>query len=186
MSTGTDKHWRIMPTVETPEEGPGMRFHFTEGSYPPTQGLGPLALFENGGVRAGSSLRVLTNGKVSIGDVNTNTPDHGYMLYVEGGLLTEKVKVALKTSNEWSDHVFEPGYELMPLPEVKTFIEEHGHLPGVPSAEQMVEHGLDVVKTDALLLEKIEEITLHLIRMEERVEVLEKENSQLRLLVGKH
>lgn len=186
MSTGTNKHWRIMPTVGTPEEGPGLRFHFTEGNYPPTQGLGPLALFEDGGLRAGSSLRVQPNGKVSIGEVNTITPDWGYMLYVEGGVLTERVKVALKTSSEWSDHVFEPGYRLMPLTEVECFIQEHGHLPGVPSADQMVEQGLDVVKTDAMLLEKIEEITLHLIGMERRVAELEKENGELRQLVGKH
>lgn len=174
MSTGTNKHWRIMPTLGTSEEGPGLRFHFTEGNFPPTNGLGPLALFEDGGLRAGSSLRVLPNGKVSIGEVNTNTPDWDYMLYVEGGLLTERVKVALKTSTEWSDHVFLPGYRLMPLADVECFIQENGHLPGVPTADQMVEQGLDVVKTDAMLMEKIEELTLHTIDLNTRLEHAER------------
>jgi len=117
--------------------------------------------------------------RLVVGDAN------GYRLFVQEGILTEKVKVAVRTSDEWSDHVFQPGYRLLPLKDVATFIKEHGHLPGVPSADQMVESGLDVVKTDAMLLEKIEEIALHLIAMEKRMAELEKENGKLRRLVGK-
>jgi hypothetical protein len=84
------------------------------------------------------------------------------------------VKVALKTSSEWSDHVFAPNYRLMPLPEVKAFIAEHGHLPNIPSADCMVEEGLDVAKTNALLLEKIEELTLHSIDLNSRLEHAER------------
>lgn len=107
----------------------------------------------------------------------------GYRLLVQEGIMTERVKVALRTSTEWSDHVFLPGYRLMPLAEVECFIQENGHLPGVPSADQMVEQGLDVVKTDAVLLEKIEEITLHLIAMEKRMVGLEEENARLRSML---
>jgi hypothetical protein len=92
---------------------------------------------------------------------------------VQEGILAERVKVALKTSSEWSDHVFAPNYRLMPLPEVKAFIAEHGHLPGVPSAKQMVEHGLDVVRTHAMLLEKVEELMLYIFELEGRVYDLE-------------
>jgi hypothetical protein len=180
LSTGTNKHWRLLPTIETAEESAGLRFHFTNGNYPPTNGLGPLALYEDGGLRAGPSLRVLANGKVSIGNVSTSTPNYEYKLYVEGGILTERVKVALKTTSEWSDHVFAPSYRLMPLTEVADFIAANGHLPGVPSAACMVEEGLDVVKTNAMLLEKIEELTLHLISLEKRMGDLETENRGLR------
>ena len=121
--------------------------------------------------------------RLVIGDVET---PNGYRLFVQEGILAERVKVAVRTSDDWSDHVFQPGYRLLPLKDVAAFIEEHGHLPGVPSADQMVEGGLDVMKTDAMLMEKIEEITLHLIGMEKRMEELEKENGELRQLVGKH
>ncbi len=87
--------------------------------------------------------------------------------------------MALRNTSEWSDHVFLPNYRLMPLKEVDTFIKEHGHLPGVPSAAQMVESGLDVVKTDAMLMEKIEVITLHLIAMEKQIQGLQQENLDL-------
>lgn len=109
--------------------------------------------------------------RLVIGDVE---PRDGYRLMVQEGILTERVKVALKTSTEWSDHVFLPGYRLMPLAEVECFIQENGHLPGVPSAAQMVEQGLDVVKTDAMLMEKIEELTLHSIDLNTRLEHAER------------
>lgn len=116
--------------------------------------------------------------KVGIG--TEDMPNDDYSLFVGKGILTEKVKVALQNTSEWSDHVFQPYYNLMPLGEVSDFITKHGHLPGVPSAKQIVESGLDVAKTDAMLMEKIEEITLHLIAMEKRVAEVEKENNALK------
>jgi hypothetical protein len=77
--------------------------------------------------------------KVGIG--TEDMPNDDYSLFVGKGILTEKVKVALQSTAEWSDHVFQPNYRLMPLEEVSAYISEHGHLPGVPSAEDMVEQG---------------------------------------------
>ncbi|HRN37439.1 MAG TPA: hypothetical protein PLL18_11065 [Flavobacteriales bacterium] len=122
--------------------------------------------------------------KVGIG--TEDMPNDEYSLFVGKGILTEKVKVALRNTSEWSDHVFLPNYRLMPLKEVDTFIKEHGHLPGVPSAAQMVESGLDVVKTDAMLMEKIEVITLHLIAMEKQIQGLQQENLDLQRRLLKH
>lgn len=120
-------------------------------------------------------MRIDEDGKVLIGPsgyLNQNTT-YPYGLYVANGILTEKVKVAVATSADWSDHVFQPGYRLMPLTEVDRYITAHGHLPNVPSAECMVEEGLDVVSTNAMLLAKIEELTLHAIQLEERLRRLE-------------
>ncbi|MBS1581732.1 MAG: SprB repeat-containing protein [Bacteroidetes bacterium] len=119
------------------------------------------------------------DGKVSIGDVSTATPG-AYLLYVEKGILTERVKTAVKSSAEWSDHVFQPNYRLMPLDEVAAFIQEHGHLPSVPSADRMVEEGDDMLRTDALLLAKIEELTLYMLQLKDRVAALERENAALK------
>jgi len=151
---GAAAHWGI----HNPPEQNKMVFYFQPSSGDPIFNL----------------LNLHSDGKVSIGDVSTYTPDNNYKLYVQGGLLTERVKVAIRTSIEWSDHVFLPGYQLMPLKEVSQFIAENGHLPGVPSAECMVEDGLDVVKTDAMLLEKIEELTLHTIDLNTRLEHAER------------
>jgi hypothetical protein len=116
------------------------------------------------------------NGKVSIGlDPNEATTYNGdYKLYVGTGIMTEKVKVALKNTSDWADYVFKTDYNLMPIYEVETFITKNGHLPNVPSAEEVVESGIDVAKMDAKLLEKIEELTLYIIELQKQVDELKK------------
>ncbi|MHA3788911.1 hypothetical protein ACX0HA_11915 [Flavobacterium hauense] len=121
-------------------------------------------------------MRINENGKVRIG-LGTNdikTPN-GYKLFVEEGILTEKVKVAVKTTTDWADYVFAPDYKLMPLDEVAAFTKANKHLPNVLSAEQMVEGGLDVAKMDAKLLEKIEELTLYIIDQDDNAKQLKAE-----------
>tara|TARA_R110002072_G_scaffold291008_1_gene458887 strand:- start:652 stop:1095 length:444 start_codon:yes stop_codon:yes gene_type:complete len=73
----------------------------------------------------------------------------------------------------WPDYVFEKQYELSSLASVKSYIEQNGHLPGVPSAIEVEEDGVDVGEMNKILLEKIEEMTLHLIEQEERLKKLE-------------
>jgi hypothetical protein len=108
---------------------------------------------------------------------NVSTPA-GYKLYVEQGILTEKVKVAIKNSGNWADHVFTADYKLQPLDKVETFIKNNNHLPGVPSAQQLVnDGGVDVSSMLAKQMEKIEELTLYIIEMNKKIEKLEKENN---------
>jgi hypothetical protein len=116
-------------------------------------------------------------GNLIVGSVSRKS---GYKLFVETGILTEKVKVAVKTSAEWSDYVFDPEYKLPSIKDVETFVTENKHLPNVPNAEQMVTNGLDVAKMDAKLLEKIEELTLYIIQLNNRIEKLESENKGLK------
>ncbi len=115
-------------------------------------------------------------GSVKIGNVPT---PGGYKLFVEQGILTEKVKVAIKTSANWADHVFAPDYKLQPLSEVEAFVKANKHLPGIPSAGKMVKEGLDVASMDAKLLEKIEELTLHMIEIKKENEQLKKQVQSL-------
>jgi hypothetical protein len=127
------------------------------------------------GIHTGNPTADLTvNGNVLIGDPSavTNLPT-AYKLYVQSGILTEKVKVALYTTSDWSDYVFDKEYKLRSLMEVNDFIKINKHLPGVPSANDLVEQGgFDLGKMDAKLLEKIEELTLYIIQ-------LGKENKEL-------
>ncbi len=82
-----------------------------------------------------------------------------YKLYVEGGIRTEEVLVDVKQGN-WCDYVFEPTYRLRPLSEVETFINENKHLPEVPSAVEVETNGVKLGEMDAVLLKKVEELTL--------------------------
>ncbi|MEO0333449.1 MAG: TMF family protein, partial [Bacteroidota bacterium] len=115
-------------------------------------------------------------GKVRIGDVST--PD-GYKLYVEQGLLAERVKISLKSTGDWADYVFAPDYTLPSLPEVEAYIRTHQHLPGIPSAESLVETGIDLGTINAKLLEKIEELTLYVIQQNQELTRLKERQSQL-------
>jgi hypothetical protein len=128
-------------------------------------------------MNAGLTMTLRNTGKVVIGGSSVSTPGT-YKLYVEDGILTEKVKVAIKTTLNWSDYVFAKDYKLKPLNEVASFIKENNHLPGVPSAEEVVKDGIDVAAMDAKLLEKIEELTLYIIDLKNEVEKLKKANKK--------
>jgi len=113
--------------------------------------------------------------KVVIGpyDSFTQGTPSGYNLFVSNGIITEKLKVAVKTTSEWADYVFSDKYKLMSLKEVEQFVKTNNHLPNVPSAQEVVEHGIDVARMDAKLLEKIEELTLYIIEQDKRIKELE-------------
>lgn len=125
-----------------------------------------------------------TNGKIYIGNTTaypTTTGD--YRLYVEGGILTEKVKVALRNSGNWADYVFENDYPLMPLHEVEAFILKNKHLPGVASAADLAKEGLDLAEMQAKHMEKIEELTLYIIEQNKKLaaqnSTLQKQQSEI-------
>lgn len=113
---------------------------------------------------------ITINGKMRIGTVNT---PNGYKLYVGEGILTEKVKVATHGTAQWADYVFEPDYDLNSLEEVENFIQTNKHLPNVPSEEEVNKDGVDMVEMDATLLRQIEELWLHTIKLNERIQELE-------------
>lgn len=121
-------------------------------------------------------MSISKEGKVIIGKPSLFTQPvpfpTGYKLYVSEGILTEKLKVAVKTTSDWSDYVFGKNYQLKSLKEVTTYIEENKHLPDVPSAEEIVKSGVDVAKMDATLLRKIEELTLYVIQQQKEIDAL--------------
>lgn len=115
----------------------------------------------SGTTAIGNSI-VYDNG-TSVGIGTTNVTEPGFKLYVESGIRTRKVKVDQST---WADYVFEPGYHLPSLQEVEAFIQKHKHLPDVPSAATVEREGLDLGDNQAVLLKKIEELTLYLIEQD--------------------
>jgi hypothetical protein len=120
-------------------------------------------------------------GRVRIGDVQTQFD--GYKLYVEQGILTEKVKVAVKDSKDWYDNVFAPDYQLLSLQKLEKFIQENKHLPDVPTTEEVMTNGLDLGKMNATLLKKVEELTLYIIEMKKDSEDMK---ARLKELESKH
>jgi hypothetical protein len=102
---------------------------------------------------------------------STNLPT-GYSFSVKGDAIFDKVVV--RTYSTWPDYIFSINYNLRSLTDVKSFITQNGHLPGVPSAKEVEEDGINVAEMNAVLLKKVEELTLYLIELEERLVEMEK------------
>lgn len=97
------------------------------------------------------------------------------MLSVDGTILAKEVRVAISNSTHWADYVFEKGYKLMPLEEVEAYITANKHLPEVPSAEEVEKNGVEVTQISAVLLKKIEELTLYTIELKKKLDEQQKE-----------
>ena len=116
-------------------------------------------------------MTMLTNGNVGIG---TTSPS--YKLDVNGTIRANEIIV----NTTGADFVFADDYQLRPLSEVKTFIQENKHLPEIKSAQEMQEDGVRVNELQTQLLQKIEELTLYLIQQEQIIQELRQEVEQLK------
>ncbi len=90
-------------------------------------------------------------------------------LYVNGEVKAKKFHASI---SPFPDFVFEPGYKLLSINEVESFINQNGHLPGVPNAAEVEENGIELGEMNALLLQKIEELTLYIIAQEKEMKEL--------------
>jgi hypothetical protein len=116
-----------------------------------------------------SRLEVLGNGCVGIG---TATPYAGAKLTVKGKIVASEILI--KDISEIPDYVFKTDYKLMPLHEVEKFVNINRHLPEVPSEKEFKENGMNMAEMNAMLLKKVEELTLYMIEMKKEIEILKK------------
>ncbi|WP_339815078.1 hypothetical protein [uncultured Imperialibacter sp.] len=132
--------------------------------------------YSNISVKPGGSLAIYAqiDGNVGIG---TSDPDS--KLTVKGVIHAEEVKVDLNVPGP--DYVFEANYLLSSLEDTKAYIDQNKHLPGIPSSDEMQQNGVNLLEMNMKLLEKVEELTLHLIEQnkqiqeqQKRIEALEK------------
>ena len=126
------------------------------------------------------------DGKVAIGTTSVPNSVGGadvslYKLYVSGGILTEELRVR----TGWADYVFGDNYRLRSLGEVERFIQKNGHLPDCPSEKEVLENGLSVGEAAANQQARIEEIYLHLIEMDKKMQALQAENLALKTRLEK-
>ena len=111
-------------------------------------------------------------GNVGIGTANPGI----YKLAVKGKIHAEEVVV----DTGWADFVFKKDYDLMPLEQVAKHIAESGHLPGIPTEQEVKENGVSLGQVQSTLLQKIEEMTLYVIDLKKDSDLLKKENETLK------
>ncbi len=113
-------------------------------------------------IKSGSFLLNPNSGRVGIG---TSQPTE--KLTVKGTIHAKEIIVE---PGIVPDFVFEKDYKPNTLDEVEVFIKNNKHLPGIPSAVEVREKGLDLGKAQMTLLQKIEELSLYLISEKREIE----------------
>ena len=123
----------------------------------------PLVLRSGSGlIFSGSStaehMRIGTNGNVGIG---TQAPG------------------VYNTGVAFPDYVFDRNYRLLTLNDLEAYIQQHKHLPAVPSAKEVAENGMGLVEMQTLAIKKVEELTLYLIDLNKQLQALKQKNAAL-------
>lgn len=126
------------------ESGAG-RFRYTHANL-----INDVMEFIVGGI---PRLNIGTFGAIVVGDISAS----GFI--VSGG-----------TALNVPDYVFEEGYELPPLSEVKDFVLREKHLPDIPSAAEIGETGVNMTEMQMKLLAKVEELTLYTIAQDKTIQ----------------
>jgi hypothetical protein len=167
---------QFKPTVGATAAAGTFGFQFTNTA----SNYGRFFINTRGSDGALERMTITENGNIGIG---TSLPDT--KLTVKGVVHTNEVRVDVNSPIEVGDYVFDKNYNLLTLPEVESYINENKHLPEVPSANQMVDEGLNLKEMNLLLLKKVEELTLHLIEQNKINEAQEKEIAELKIAIKK-
>jgi hypothetical protein len=120
----------------------------------------------------GQSAKRLYINKANHFNFGTGLSPANHTVSVEGGLIATFFTEA--SINNWPDYVFEDGYRLKPLTDVKAFIAANKHLPNIPPASEIEKHGLQLGDMSKRLMEKVEELTLYIINLQEQIDALKK------------
>ncbi len=104
------------------------------------------------------------------GNVGIGTDVSNERLSVNGKIRAREIKVE---ALNWPDYVFKPDYKRISLQELDKYIKSNGHLPDMPSASEVEKNGVELGEMNKLLLKKIEELTLHVIELNKKIEGFE-------------
>ncbi len=140
------------------------------------------AAFFSGSINAAFNANIQGNtsvkGFMTIGSTQGGA---GYLLKVGGKVICEEVRVKL-LSTGWPDYVFSEKYKLPTLQELQTFIQKNKHLPNIPSAAEVERDGIELGDMQKRMMEKIEELTLYILQLEEKTQKLQAEIENLKSL----
>lgn len=135
------------------------------------------------GINTNSPRQALdVRGSAIIDHLYVNTTSSGgfdtddYKMFVDGKAAFEEVRVQL--SQNWGDYVFAPGYDLLPLADLRSYINTNGHLPTMPSAKEIGD-GIEVSDIVHRQMVAIEELTLHTLNQQSEIDELKAQVQQL-------
>lgn len=128
---------------------------------------------------SGAGVGFVANGLIVEGNVGIGTTTPAFKLDVVGDINTSgEIRKSGGGPYTYPDYVFETGYDLLPLGELKKFIAQKRHLPNMPSKEEIKKEGVKIFEQNRLILEKLEEAYLYILKLEERIAKLEKRSAK--------
>ncbi len=129
-----------------------------------------FAVFNTATGPAIESFRVYGNGQTQIGIKSQNTIHSDALLNVYGKMVSTSCYIR---TTDWADYVFAKDYKLPNLYDVEKYYIANKHLPEIPSEKEVLENGIDVAEMNKLLLKKIEEMTILMVKQQKQIDALE-------------
>ena len=157
------------------------------GTSAPTAQLHTTGTVRFGGLTSNNSLTRMVvsdaNGNLYYKEDSSSGAFNGALnsdLAVNGRISAQKMLIT--QTGRWPDYVFSKQYKLPSLSEVESFINQNSHLPGIPSAAEVEKKGIDVGNNQAVLLKKIEELTLYVIEQNKKLQQQSEEITELKMM----
>jgi len=121
---------------------------------------------------------IKNNGQVIIGS-KASVSHPNAELMINGTVVAKEIYVTKPA--DWPDYVFDNNYKLLPLTEVEAFYKKEKHLPNVPSEKELKKTDLSLTGMNAMLLKKIEELTIYAVELNKELITIKKELELLKV-----
>jgi hypothetical protein len=112
-----------------------------------------------------------------IGNQTQNsTAPHADAIFTVAGKMVAKSCVVTGNNwitSPWADYVFADNYVMPKLSDIEAYYKEHKHLPEIPSDKEIYANGIDLGQMNAILVKKVEELTVIIVEQDKRINSLE-------------
>ena len=107
----------------------------------------------------------------ALGIVNQTSNADVFRVYGDGKIWATGINIKLYSL--FPDYVFDTDYRAPSFAELRSYIAHNKRLPGMPSAKEVEQNGLELDQLVVKQQEKIEELTLYVLELESRLSKLE-------------
>ena len=108
---------------------------------------------------------------------NQTEGDYVARLLTDGTFITRKVRVVQQV---WGDFVFDDNYDMLSIDSLQQYVDNNNHLPNIPSEQEITDNGLDIGQMQALQMQKIEELTLYIFELNQKITEQQQEIEKLK------
>ena len=124
------------------------------------------------------ALLILTDPNKNVIDVKDKSTNKINLRIKSNGYVFAREINVMPTNITFPDYVFAKTYKLKTITELDEYIQQHKHLPNIPSAKEVEKEGINIAELQIKQMEKIEEAFLYIIQ-------LKKENEELKERLNK-